>query len=378
MRILLTGGRAPATLELARLFHRQGHTVLVAESLKTHLSAPSRAATRNVLIPAPNPNPEPFIAALAALIQHESIDLLIPTCEEIFWIAQNHECLSQLCTVFCEPLNRLLRLHNKWEFIQRASTYGLSVPKTTLLTSPNDLASLQPPLVLKPVYSRFAAQTKFFRQKGNLPSIHPTPQRPWVAQQFIEGQQLCTYSIAHQGRLVAHTCYPTYFTAGQGATIHFHHIDHPAALAWATAFIQREAFTGQIAFDFIQTLSGQLFALECNPRATSGIHLLASNPNFSQAFLTSDSDLLTPFPNADSMLSAAMLIYGLPAAFSTQALSRWATAFTTARDVLFTWNDPLPALWQFFSLLTFVWRGLRQGISPLEASTLDIEWNGES
>ena len=53
--ILLTGGRAPATLELARAFHRAGHTVFMAESLRGHLSQPSNAITKQFCCPAAAP-----------------------------------------------------------------------------------------------------------------------------------------------------------------------------------------------------------------------------------------------------------------------------------------------------------------------------------
>ena len=46
------------------------------------------------------------------------------------------------------------------------------------------------------------------------------------------------------------------------------------------------------------------------------------------------------------------------------------------RDVIFRWRDPLPALWQWLALGYFFFVGARRGLSPLAASTDDIEWNG--
>ena len=78
-----------------------------------------------------------------------------------------------------------------------------------------------------------------------------------------------------------------------------------------------------------------------------------------------------------SMLLTAMLVYGLPQAFARQNLKNWLAAFTASHDVIFSWSDPTPALLQLRSLFYFVLLGWRRGISPLEASTFDIEWNGE-
>lgn len=375
--ILLTGGRAPVTLELARLFHASGNRVVVAESFNLHLCRASRSVTKNYHIPSPRHDFNRFIAALVTIIQQEQVDLLIPTCEEIFYIARGLDSLTQHCAVLAQPLDCLRPLHSKWEFVQRAQQYGLNVPATTLLTHPGQLAVLQPPFVLKPVFSRFATRTLLASDRGSYPSIVPTLQSPWVAQQYLEGRQLCTYSLAHQGRITAHTCYPADFTAGRGAAIHFRHIEHQTTFQWVKTFVEAERFSGQIAFDFIETVSGELFALECNPRATSGVHLLATNPGFANAFWNDTGSLVEPLSQATSMLTTAMLFYGLPTAISTGTLTRWAKAFAATPDIIFTPADPLPGLWQFVSLSAMLGRAIRNRVSALEASTLDIEWNGE-
>ena len=96
--ILLTGGRAPATLELARAFHRAGHTVFMAESLRGHLSEPSNAIEQNFLVPPPRQQMPGFINALRDIIARNKIDLLVPTCEELFYIAMGRDQLP--CKVF--------------------------------------------------------------------------------------------------------------------------------------------------------------------------------------------------------------------------------------------------------------------------------------
>src|SRR5690242_2391765 len=128
--ILLTGGRAPAALELARIFDAAGHRVFMAESVRGHLSAPSRAIVRN---------------------------FLVPTCEEIFHIARGYEVLSKYCTVFTESIERLHPLHHKYQFVCKAADYGLAVPESMLLESAEDVQRAfdrWDGLVLKPAYSR--------------------------------------------------------------------------------------------------------------------------------------------------------------------------------------------------------------------------------
>jgi hypothetical protein len=77
------------------------------------------------------------------------------------------------------------------------------------------------------------------------------------------------------------------------------------------------------------------------------------------------------------MLSTAMLTYGLSAAFKKKQFSDWAKTFFTSSDVILDFKDPLPFLLQFRSIFSYLRIARKQGVSPLEASTFDIEWNGE-
>ena len=199
----------------------------------------------------------------------------------------------------------------------------------------------------------------------------------WVAQELIAGREICTYSVVQHGRLTAHAAYRADFTAGRGATIVFKSITHQATFDWVQRFVAAIGFTGQIAFDFIETSDGEVNALECNPRATSGVHLLASNPRFVEAFLNPPIDCITPLDNSSHMLSTAMLIYALPEALKKNNLKQWMNTFFNSNDVILNFKDPLPFLLQFRSLLAYMRLARQKGISPLEASTFDIEWNGE-
>ncbi len=376
MNILLTGGRAPATLELARAFRRAGHSVFMAESLRGHLSQSSATVNANFVVPAPRQNKEAFLIALKHIIIEKKIDLLIPTCEEIYYVSMGRDELP--CTVFAEPIKKLNTFHNKWNFVVNAVGIDLYAPETILIANQDDVLHAYAhwrDLVLKPVYSRFAART-LIRPPLQMALSTLNYDSPWIAQEFIQGQQFCTYSVCHNGVVHAHTAYPTRFTAGRGATIAFEHMEHPAILNWVKTFVKENNFTGQIAFDFIQSPSGQLYALECNPRATSGVHLLASNPQFVDAFINPQPGCMTPSGSSASMLSTAMVMYALSDSIKNGKFFSWLKTFLTSRDVIFDLNDPLPSLFQLRSIFAYIDLGRRYGITPLQASTFDIEWNG--
>jgi hypothetical protein len=387
MNILITGGRAPVALELARTFHRAGHTVFMAESLRGHLSQPSAAIKVIFVVPAPRQETGAFLHALKNIIVQNQIQLLIPTCEEVFHVAKGLEDLP--CRVFAEPLGKLDLYHNKWKFALSAADCGLQIPETILIRNRDDLLHAYAQwrsLVLKPVYSRFASRTLIQPLlRDVLPRLTYGDQ--WVAQEFIAGQQFCTYSVCQNGRITAHAAYPAIFKAGQGATIAFKHVEHPAIFKWVQKFVEEYNVTGQMSFDFIQSDKGEVYALECNPRATSGVHLLASHPQFVDTFFDTSTrfesitnpemNCLTPLENNSKMLASAMLVYGLPEAFRKGKLKQWVSTFLTSDDVILDTKDPLPFLLQFRSMFLYLKLAREKGISPLEASTFDIEWNGD-
>ncbi len=377
MKILITGGRAPVALELARVFQRAGHTVFMAESLRGHLSQPSAAVKASFVVPAPRQETGAFLAALKKIIAQNQIDLLIPTCEEVFHIARGLQDLS--CRVFTEPLDKLDSFHNKWKFARAALGCGLHIPDTMLIKNRDDLLDAFARwrgLVLKPVYSRFASRALILPPLREALSTLKF-ESDWVAQEFIAGRQFCSYSVCQNGQITAHAAYPTIFTAGQGATIAFEPVEHSAIFEWVKTFVTHFKVTGQMSFDFIQAEDGRLYALECNPRATSGAHLLASHSQFAESFFGAEfAKPITPLGDK-KMLASAMLVYGLPSALAGGSFGAWLDTFLHSADVILDFKDPLPFLLQFRSLL-FYWKLARKkGISPLAASTFDIEWNGE-
>jgi predicted ATP-grasp superfamily ATP-dependent carboligase len=383
INILLTSGRAPVTLELARLFSLAGYRVFVADSMKHHLCSNSRYVFKNFFVPPPRFQPADYIAALVEIVKEEKIDLLIPTCEEIFYISHGLSQLAPYCQIFAEPLEKLNKLHNKWEFICRVENISLTAPQTWLIKSQQDLIdilNLPTPhkLILKPVYSRFASNVHILTKLVHkIPNIEISETKTWVAQQFIAGKHYCSYSIAHHGKITAHAVYPTIFTAGKGSCIYFESVNHPQIFGWVQKFVEAENFTGQIAFDFIESTDRIIYPLECNPRAISAIHLFQKSDKLEKAFFNSASDVIQPQPRQNAMIAMAMLIYGFPSSIRLNRLMEWIKIFLNTKDVIFRVTDPLP----FLSIWVIIWQSLKAslktGLSLQQVSTQDIEWDGE-
>lgn len=393
-RVLLTGGRAPVTLDLARQLAANGHLVFMAESCPDQLCRHSRSVVRNYVVPKANEDPDAYMHALEEIILSEEIDWLIPTCEELFFVSRGLGTLQKHCFTFVDSIERLRRWHSKWDFIGLAQELGFAVPATRLITTHVEAkAALSEPgkWVCKPVFSRFSARVFFVEtaQRMKLDEIERTisekmrtlsAENPWVVQQFMEGQAYCSYSIAKQGKLTAHAVYPVRFTAGQGACISFEVAHLPEIDRWVKRFVASENVTGQISFDFIVTASGEVYPIECNPRATSGIHLFREEDRLDQAFFQDEERfmgrMIVPQPNHRAMISLAMLSYGLLSIRSWSRVKEWLRLFVGGQDVVFRFRDSQPFFQQFRLLWWNVKASRQKRISILEATTHDIEWNG--
>ena len=166
-RILITGGRAPAALDLARKFDATGHTVFAADSAPWMVCGASRAVQDSFRLPEPKHHPYDFALELARIIERERIDVVVPTCEEVFYVGRFKTLLSERARVFCPDLDILRSLHSKWEFaslVEREAGFGsiVQAPESWRITGGADISSLPAPsdqLVFKPVYSRFAVET---------------------------------------------------------------------------------------------------------------------------------------------------------------------------------------------------------------------------
>lgn len=379
-RILITGGRAPVALDLARRFAAAGSAVVIADSAPFSLGRYSRSATRSYRVPSPRTEGAAFASAISSIIRNEAIDQVVPTCEEIFYLSRYAEALPEV-ELFSPPFDLLCRLHDKGAFPELARGYGIHVPDYWILRSRKDLTTLPLPcaeLVFKPSYSRFAVHTLIRPSVEKMSGLAPTPTAPWVAQRYIPGQELCSYTVAREGSIRAHSTYVPEWRAGHGSSTYFTPIQNNPIEAFVARFVQATLYTGQIAFDYIESPDGRIHVLECNPRASSGIHLFGSENDFALSFsATSGPIVRPPIESPPGMLAPAMVICGLGSALRRGALKRWCADFARGKDALWSAKDPLPYLSLFVGLGAFGLRALMSGTTIQGAATHDIEWDGE-
>ncbi len=380
MNILITSSRAPVALELIRAFGRAGHRVYATDTMRWTVGSHSHYLAQHIVTPPPRYDSAGFADALQQIIERAQIDWLIPTSEEVFFVARHYQQLAARTRVFTEPLDVLDTLHHKHRFQQRSAALGIRTPRTVLARDTTELhAALPcfPAYLLKPAYSRFATQiiTNCGPRAGQiaLDSCRPTPTRPWLVQQYIDGDSICSYSTLHGGHVTAHCAYVTPHKVNHGSGVQFESIDGAATLAIVQRLGAALSYTGQLSLDFIQA-EDRLYLLECNPRATSGVHLIDSN-----ALIGGLTDSRQPTwaepAGRRGQLTLALLASGFTQPHGWPALLR---DLARVRDVIFERADPMPALAQLRAALSFAAISRRERIGLVAAMTDDIEWNGEA
>lgn len=353
-RILITGIRAPVALDLARVFRGQGHEVFGCDVFRTSLFGES------LTYRSPRLDPDGFQADAARIVGQVGPDLIIPLCEEIYYWAQ----LRQY-PLFAPDLDMLMRLHSKYEFAQFAAGLKLSVPLT------ERTPDWAPDSVLKPEFSRFGTRLRIRPTQG--PKVNDL-MNPWIRQAYVAGEDLCFYAMARKGKLRAFSAYRSAWRTKGGASYYFEPIEPELAdrmMAIAIKLGTALDLTGQIACDLRLDQAGKLWLLECNPRATSGLHLLVDDPAaLVSAFLGGAGDLVTP-GGQPACLGLAMMLYGWPGALRKGRLDAWSQDMAVARNVLE--GKTMAAL---ADSLNFSLKATLRRQALVEFLTNDIECNG--
>jgi predicted ATP-grasp superfamily ATP-dependent carboligase len=376
--VLITGGRAPITLHLCRALEEGGIDVYIADSVFHALAKSSRCSRDFFLYPSPKFEPHRFIECLIKIIKNREIDVLIPTCEEIFYISMFRRQLSLYCDVFVDDFDKLKLLHHKESFIQFVDRLGFEIPKTSLLSPQLDRLFIQKEfpgqIVLKKAYSRFSDSVSFYKSSSELPNYVFTDSS-WLIQERIVGTQYCSYGVSRNGKLLAHSVYKSEFTAGLGATLTFEYSEKSDIEQFVRKIVEKLSFTGQISFDFIVNQAGEAIPIECNPRATSGLHLFGKE--IANVMINDFHATLYPKRETKEAIKLGVLLYGIKNLKTINQVKRLFQVLFTYKDTIYQKNDKSPFFYQFISMYD-LWKVSRKNqVNLLEQSTYDISWDGE-
>jgi hypothetical protein len=387
MRILVTSARMPFALGVIRQLASSGHEV---HSSDTYASAPgnhSRYLAGHLVTVSPREQAEQFARQVRDYCAEHAIDVVVPTWEEAFYLATAREAIEDVATLYTADFETLARVHDKHSFDELVERLGIRAPVGVTVRSDAELDEAigrWPHYFGRGVYSR--GGVTLLTNHGPLAGrvkpedVHPTPEAPWLIQEFVEGPMVCTYSTLHEGRVTAHSTYraPRQFHHSTG--VQFESIDGSASLAVVEKLGAELGYTGQMSLDFVDTGDG-LSIIECNPRTTDGV-LLLEGDELASGLLAGIDPAIEP-PAEPFVVPPGRVLQLDFAVFGAMFSEGWREIPGTIHDLVAVrgadrgWHDQLPALYSFLAFCHHERLSLREHRKLQVAMYEDVSWDGE-
>ncbi len=381
MNILITSGRSFVSLEYIRIL--KGNAIFIQENQEEYICKYSNSVAGFCITASPRFEFEKYRKQIMDFISLKKIDLIIPTCEDIFYISQLKEDIESVWVkIMCDTFDKLKTFHSKKNIMEISMDLWIQIPRTIRFTKKEELLhfiSLNPDFqyVVKPEYSRFAnyISSNMIRNSVKIDDIKINlDTNSYIIQEFIGWQNVCSFSIFDNWNLVSHLNYKCLLTYNNWSATFFENFESTAILNFVKAFARKNSLSWQISFDYIMKEDGTVYLIECNPRTTSGIHLLWNDESFRQTF----TGFISGAPYTEFILKSPVrngfLFVNLVFTFSIKKLSYW--LLSLRYDVVFCLRDIYPFLIQIRLLNYYKRYAKKRGMTIPQATSYDIEYDG--
>ena len=368
--VVLTLGRLPKALDLARGFSSVGWRVVVAEPFARHLCGSSRDVAKSIRVPAPADGKRAYLESLARVVQEQGAELVLPVSEETMHVAFLPPLLPEGVRVATMPPEQVLALHHKGGFVRAGLGWGLTVPESFPSDTPEAAAlARQAPVVVKPVHSCSGRGVRILPAGATLPAEDSAH----LVQRVVNGEEFSTCTLAHEGRVLGTVVYRGAQMSGSVA-VSFERVDHPAIEDWAARFVAASGWSGFISFDLIVDAAGTPWGIECNPRTTSGLHFFEA-ADIARC-LADPLNAPPPRHRAECRLqqfwsclteTQLSLFRGGPFRANLQRL-------LTTRDTCWQGRDPMPLLAMPYTAWPIIRMASQRRVPFGEVATLDVGW----
>ncbi|SHH57396.1 Predicted ATP-dependent carboligase, ATP-grasp superfamily [Jatrophihabitans endophyticus] len=369
--VLVSGGKMTKALQLCRSFHAAGHRVILVETAAYRLTGHRFSRAVDAFHVVPRPEDPGYAQALLDVVRAEGVDLYVPVCSPAAsrYDADAAALLAPHCEVLHLDGDAVRMLDDKYEFARTAAKLGLDVPDTHLVTSADDVPErvdgAAAPYVLKnlaydpvnrldltPLPRPTPERTLAFARSKPI-----SPERPWIVQSLLAGQEYCTHSTVRDGRVLVWAC-----CASSAFQVNYAMVEQPEIERWVRDFVGPLRLTGQVSFDFIAGPDGRVRAIECNPRTHSAITMFHDHPDLAAAYLgeLGDTAPLRPLPGSRPTYWLYHELWRVLRRPSTAA-ERWRVV-RAGTDAVFDRDDPLPFLLvHHLQVPVLLLRALRRG-----------------
>lgn len=362
--ILVTGSRAPAALEVAWRLHWGGYEVVTADSTSARLCRGLKFVRESCQVTSPVENWEQYLSEISSICEKWTVRMVVPSCEEVFHLARGRAGLPEGCELYAPSFSMLRELHDKLLFahlVERLEGGKVRVPRSF---SGEGFDKKAGAWVVKPRYSRFGSRVRYF-ESGTVvvEFLESVTAEEWMVQEWVKGEVRCSYALTHDGEVMGGVVYGQLAIVSGGAASAFEVLEDPGISEWVVEFVAKHRLTGQVAFDFLIDDSGQAWVIECNPRATSGVHLLAGESDLGKALLGSVGPVAFAGAGVRRALKGVAFLKNPRVAMGCEDVFRKFYSVALIRN-------QVSGLWHFFR------EARKHGCSMPEASVRDIEWNG--
>ena len=379
--MLITFARSFLTLNLARRMAAAGHRVSVCDSMPVGVSKYSNAVSAFHRVSPPKYKPQDYCRQVAAIVERENVDIVIPIHEETDILSMMAGLFPETCELFLSSFEVENMLHNKLNYQQLLVDRGIETMKFREISSPEDAAAASAefttPFAIKQAYSR-GSQTVYKAHPGDdLSYLTYDPTNPWIAQEWVEGDRFCTYSICRDGEMFAHATYPVSYAINGSSCLTFTQVDRPDMIERTRRLVKAVGFTGHMGLDFVDSPDRGLMTIECNPRATSGIMMFTDEDRVDRAFFGENTDLIAPPHGRTTMIGAGMAIYGWKKnSYPNNRFRTFWRDFRAADDVIASKKDPKPGLMMPVAYAGILRDARKYGVGLDGGFMHDHEWDG--
>ncbi|MCE2990118.1 MAG: hypothetical protein LW838_08235, partial [Nitrosomonadaceae bacterium] len=119
--------------------------------------------------------------------------------------------------------------------------------------------------------------------------------------------------------------------------------------------------------------AGRIWGIECNPRATSGLHFVDARSLAERIIRPEQQTTIAAAPQTLRMQFYPCLTETQKRMFSPGFFAAFKTLLR-ASDVTWRLSDPLPFLTMTFTSWTIIWKSIKRGVTFGEVATEDIGW----
>jgi len=219
MSALVTPGNLRSALAVTRSLGRQGIPVTVADERARSLAGASRYCEKAILVPPPATAGPAFVHEIRQILSRNGVRVVIPADDvALTLLAEARSRFDGLVTLPFPDLEAIQVAHDKSVLMSLAEEKGIPVPRTVLVHDPADLTEAMRwvgfPAVVKPRLSRFRRNGEWVRSSGPhyvstveelgaaCRRIHETVPLPLV-QEYIPGEGRGVFLLMNRGKVCA-------------------------------------------------------------------------------------------------------------------------------------------------------------------------------